>query len=114
MGAWAGRIAEEELAQDFNMKLIDRAYAIWDRDRNAGRANEYVNLADPGLKDAVMRDAWNVIPIEAKQHIDPRRADRRGSRSSLRPGQGVYRAERRLALAPARVKPSLQTTHFFA
>ncbi|MDT9702586.1 hypothetical protein, partial [Streptomyces sp. P17] len=37
MGAWAGRIVEEQLAGEFNTQLIEKLYADWSsaKDRDA-------------------------------------------------------------------------------
>ncbi|MBV7379688.1 hypothetical protein [Maritimibacter dapengensis] len=70
IGAWAGRQAEEELAQSFNMGLVDRLKDRWDADRGTGRQNEYVNLADPDLKDTVLKDTWKIIPAEMRNDIE--------------------------------------------
>lgn len=53
LGAWAGRQAEEELAQGFNRMLVDRVKAIWDTQKSQGREDEFVDLSDPELTDPV-------------------------------------------------------------
>lgn len=69
IGAWAGRQVEEDLAQDYNRLLIDRLHEVWDRDRKEGREKEFVNLADPELEDPVHREAWSMVPAEARSYI---------------------------------------------
>ena len=70
IGAWAGRQAEEELAQEFNFMLIDRVKEVYDRDRRQGRKDEFVNLADQQNSDPVIRDAWKLVPIESREYIE--------------------------------------------
>lgn len=70
IGAWAGRQAEEELAQGFNQLLVQRLKDAYDKGRREGRGNEFVNLADPDLKDEVYKDAWKVVPVEMRKQIE--------------------------------------------
>lgn len=69
IGAWSGRQAEEELAVEFNKKLVDRLKERWDADRNAGKAKEYVNLRSRDL-DPIYRDAWDMVPIDMREYIE--------------------------------------------
>lgn len=69
IGAWAGRQAEEELAEGFNRGLVNQVKKVWDEGRRARRQSEFVDLSDPDLKDPVLRDAWRVIPAETKDQI---------------------------------------------
>ncbi len=50
----------------FNQLLIDQLKTIWEKDKKAKRGGEYINLADPNLKDPVLLDAWKIIPAETK------------------------------------------------
>lgn len=70
IGAWAGRQAEEELAQGYNQMLVDRLKAAWDEGKRTSRASEFVNLADKDLKDVVYKDAWKVVPVEMRKQIE--------------------------------------------
>jgi len=69
IGAWAGRQAEEELAQGFNRMLVDRLRDAWEKGRGDGRANEFVDLSDPDLKDPIQREAWKLVPPEMRDYI---------------------------------------------
>lgn len=69
VGAWAGRQAEEATAQGINRSLVDRLHEHWKQGRGEGREAEYVDLADPELEDPVMREAWALLPVEAKDYI---------------------------------------------
>jgi hypothetical protein len=62
IGAWAGRQAEEELAQGFNRLLVDRVWDVWEQGKKDGRSSEFVNLSDPKLDDPVMKEAWALFP----------------------------------------------------
>ena len=68
IGAWAGRQAEEKLAQGFNRMLVDRVWEVWERDRKNGRAAEFVNLAGEDLSRQEA-EAWELIPAETRAYI---------------------------------------------
>jgi hypothetical protein len=70
IGAWAGRQAEEALSQDFNRQTIDELKRVYDKARKDSRGKEFVNLADPNLKDEIWKDAWNMIPTDSKAYIE--------------------------------------------
>lgn len=69
MGAWAGRIEEEQLATDFNKTLVDRVADQW-FNREPGSDHEFVNIADPNIKDEIAKDSWDMIPLETKDYIE--------------------------------------------
>lgn len=69
IGAWAGRQAEEQLADGFNKMLVDRLWDVWDRDSKSGRKGEFVNLASDKLNDQIYKDAWGVIPRDMRDYI---------------------------------------------
>lgn len=69
MGAWAGRQAEELLAQQLNPVLVDNLYKVWVKDRDT-RRNEYVNISDPDNKDPIHQHIWSIIPYETKIEIE--------------------------------------------
>lgn len=64
MGAWAGRIVEEQLAGEFNTQLIEKLYADWStaKDRDA-----FVDISD--TNDKVWADTWNMFPQGLKKQI---------------------------------------------
>jgi hypothetical protein len=70
LGAWAGRQAEEELAVGFNGLLVDRTLGVWTDGMKEGRKEEFVNIADPNLKDPVLIDAWKMVPKESKDYME--------------------------------------------
>jgi hypothetical protein len=70
-GAWSGRQQEEKLAEQFNRQLIDEVKKVWDKfgkDKGKGK-DEFINLADPELKNDLHKDAWAIIPPETKDYI---------------------------------------------
>lgn len=69
LGAWAGRQAEEELGQEYNRKLVDNLKTVWDRDK-AKRADEFVDLSDTKLTDAVHQDSWKMVPNDLRAYIE--------------------------------------------
>ncbi len=75
IGAWAGRQAEEELAQGFNRMLVDQVWEIWDGGKKDGRASEFVNLADENLKDPIQAEAWKLVPAEMRDYISEKFGD---------------------------------------
>jgi hypothetical protein len=69
IGAWAGRQAEEELAQGFNRLLVDRVWDVWEKGKKDGRSSEFVDLSDPKLDDLVKKEAWALFPAETRDYI---------------------------------------------
>lgn len=69
MGAWAGRQAEEELAQQYNSMLLERLKEMWEQAKADGRTNEYVNLLDRHT-DPVLRDSIKMIPTSLKAEAE--------------------------------------------
>ena len=69
IGAWAGRQAEEELAQGFNRMLVDRLWDSWQKGKSAGRSSEFVDLSDPDLKDPIQVEAWKLMPVEMRDYV---------------------------------------------
>lgn len=69
LGIWAGRILEENAADEFNSTLVKTLKDIYDQAVTDGREDEFVNLADPKLKDQVAKDAWNGLGWRIKEEI---------------------------------------------
>ena len=67
LGVWMGRIVEEDAAEEFNVDLLKTLKETYDKDVAAGREDEYINVADPNLDDAVSRDAWNALGHKIKE-----------------------------------------------
>lgn len=63
MGAWMGRIVEEEAADEFNKELIQTLKQIWE-DHEENREDEFINVADS--KDPVIDDAWGTLGWKIK------------------------------------------------
>jgi hypothetical protein len=68
-GAWSGRQQEEKLAGQFNSLLIDEVKKVWDKFGKDERKDEFINLADPELKNELHKDAWATIPNDTKDYI---------------------------------------------
>lgn len=68
IGAWRGRQAEEGLATQYNTGLVGVLRDYWNNEKDT-RDTEYVNLADPENRDAVLDHIWSVIPKEMKTEI---------------------------------------------
>ena len=68
IGAWAGRQAEEQLAETYNRILVDRVKEVWDRDK-LGRRDEFIDLSDPELDNQIWKDGWDLVPPETKDYI---------------------------------------------
>jgi hypothetical protein len=65
MGIMKSRQVEEQLAQEFNNKLIDRTFELYKDDVNK---STYTNIATSN--DPVIKDTWKVIPSETKTYIE--------------------------------------------
>lgn len=70
MGARGGRQAEEAAAMTINRLLIDNLRDMWDRDRRAGRQNEYQDLFKS--TDPVVQDSVSILSNEMKMYITAR------------------------------------------
>ena len=66
LGVWAGRISEENQSDHFNKELLGTLKANYDA-RTPEQNVEYVNLADPNLKDKVYVDAWDTLGWRIKR-----------------------------------------------
>ena len=72
LGVWMGRILEETVAEDTNKELVTTMKAMWDEAVASGdpaEISQFVNVADPEQKDAVIRDAWNTLGWRIKEEI---------------------------------------------
>lgn len=67
MGVRSGRQSEETSAHGINRALVRNLRVIYDRDRKAGRENEYVDLSQ--TKDPVIRDAMSIFSLEMRELI---------------------------------------------
>jgi len=70
MGARGGRQAEEAAAMTINRLLIDNLRDMWDRDRRAGKQNEYQDLFKS--TDPVVQDSVSILSNEMKMYITAR------------------------------------------
>lgn len=61
LGVWAGRILEEEASNEFNQTLVKTLGEIYRDEMQQTKGGEFVNVADPKLKDAVVKDAWDSL-----------------------------------------------------
>ena len=66
LGSWFGRIEEEEISGQLNKAAVLQQKAIYDKEYNENNANEWINVADPDIADAVYKDAWSVLGYETK------------------------------------------------
>jgi hypothetical protein len=69
LGNWSGRILEEDLADQSNKDLVAVLKTMHETAVKEGRANEFVNVADPDLKDRVIKDAWDVLGHRIKAEV---------------------------------------------
>lgn len=67
LGAWSGRIVEETLSNTFNKELIKTIKKMYDDATPEERRSQFVNMADPNIKDPVIRDAWSIMGYKMKQ-----------------------------------------------
>ncbi len=70
IGAWRGRQMEEDVAAQFNARVLANLKTVYDRDMKLGRGNEYVNLFDTKMKDPIFRDAVSLLNKETKSNIE--------------------------------------------
>lgn len=68
LGAWSGRIVEETQSDKFNKQLVQTLKDMWDKATPDERRSQYVNVADPKQKDAVIRDAWDTMGFKIKDN----------------------------------------------
>ena len=63
LGAWFGRIEEEEVSGQLNKAAVLQQKALYDKEYNEDNADEWINVADPEIEDAVYKDAWSVLGL---------------------------------------------------
>jgi hypothetical protein len=68
LGSWAGRQVEETAAKEYNKAVVDELKSIYDN-REPGTDNQFINIADPDLKDEIYKETYRVIPIQTKNYI---------------------------------------------
>lgn len=70
VGAWAGRLAEERVAAEYNKQLVDNLKTLWDSEKSgaANRADEYFNILDD-TDDKVIKDIQRIIPRETREYM---------------------------------------------
>ena len=66
LGSWFGRIEEEEVSSQLNKAAVLQQKAIYDKEYSESNADEWINVADPEIEDAVYKDAWSVLGWETK------------------------------------------------
>jgi hypothetical protein len=67
LGAWSGRLIEEREAHKFNDQLIQTLKDIYDDAKAKGDVSDFINVADPKVKDQVTKDAWNTMGAKMKE-----------------------------------------------
>lgn len=70
MGVWAGRILEETVSDEANTELVKTIKAIWDDAVAKGETDQFVNVADPKIKDPVYKDAWDTLGWRIKAEAE--------------------------------------------
>jgi hypothetical protein len=65
LGVWVGRVAEEGAADVYNSELIQTLKDTYDKHKDT-KKGQFVNIADPNLKDEVIKDAWDVLGADVK------------------------------------------------
>lgn len=69
LGVWAGRILEETVSDETNVELVKTMKAIWEKAERDGETDQFVNVADPAQRDAVIRDAWDTLGWRIREEI---------------------------------------------
>ncbi len=57
------------MAGTTNTELVATMKGIWDKAVAAREADQFVNVADPEIKDAVIKDAWNTFGWRIKAEV---------------------------------------------
>lgn len=67
LGVWSGRIVEETQSDKFNETLVQTLKKTYDKALSDNNARGFINVADPDIKDPVIRDAWKTMGWKIKQ-----------------------------------------------
>jgi hypothetical protein len=67
IGAWRGRQVEEIFATEINRALVNELYTIWEKARQEGRTNEFVNIFTS--TDPVIQNTAKLVPNLMRDHI---------------------------------------------
>lgn len=67
LGVWRGRQVEEAMANEVNNKLVDNMVNMYEADKKAGKADEYVNIFAP--KDKILADALKLMPAAVREYM---------------------------------------------
>jgi hypothetical protein len=70
LGVWMGRIVEEKVAEDFNVDLLKTLKETYDQEVAKGNGDQFINVANPGIKDAVYKDAWDALGHKIKEDAE--------------------------------------------
>ncbi|OSQ45269.1 hypothetical protein MGEO_18280 [Marivita geojedonensis] len=68
LGVWSGRIVEETQSDMFNKQLVQTLKDTWEEARKNGEESQFINVADPKVKDQVIRDAWDTMGYKLKEN----------------------------------------------
>ncbi len=69
LGVWMGRILEENMADETNLELVKTLREIYGKALAKGDTSGFINIADPKLKDPVIKDAWDILGWRIKQDV---------------------------------------------
>lgn len=67
LGAWAGRLVEEQQSREYNKALVASLKKIYDS-RDVKSDGLFVDLSSS--KDPILQDSWRVIPQQTKDYIE--------------------------------------------
>lgn len=68
LGVWMGRVVEEREAQELNSTFVAAAKTMYDEGLKDGA--DFINVADPTLKDETIKYAWKNLGWEVKAEIE--------------------------------------------
>src|SRR5690606_6552524 len=68
LGVWAGRIMEENAADQYNQELVNTLKDIWAQAQKDNRTDEFINIAQSD--DPVIRDAWDTLGWRIKAEAE--------------------------------------------
>ena len=72
IGAWRGRQAEELMAQQVNVEVIDELKRVWDQGVADKHQNEFVNIGtlDPKVDDPILVEAAGLLPRQTVKYAE--------------------------------------------